>query len=184
MRDTAIRNDQGSTPSSPVGLQNDEFDDLDGQSVLSSPEHAGYTLLENSIISSQSSDEEEMENGNERENSITTPLDDTRVDEALMWVLNSDGAHFGSFPVSEEPKDEPDESSPALLWNEPRKDADQRIPLPDEKAIEIKACLSDFKLPETCLPTWAKEIPEDVWIQHLLQRISPQTNATASTSKL
>ncbi|VDO09384.1 unnamed protein product [Rodentolepis nana] len=178
MRDTAIRSDQGSTPSSPVGPQDDVLDDLDGQSVSSSPEHAGYTLLENAIVSSQSSDEEEIENGS------TIPLDDTGVDEALMRVLNSDGTHFGSFPVSEEPKDEPDESSPALLWNEPRKDADQRIPLPDEKATEIKACLSDFKLPETCLPAWAKEIPEDVWIQHLLQRISPQSNATASTSKL
>lgn len=103
MRDTAISNGQGSTPSSPTGLQDDAFNILDGQPAPSSPEHAGYTLLENSFVSSQSSDEDEeegMENGSERQDSNADPLDDARIDETLKRVLNSDGTHFGSFTVS------------------------------------------------------------------------------------
>ncbi|VDL14610.1 unnamed protein product [Hymenolepis diminuta] len=186
MRDTAISNGQGSTPSSPTGFQDDAFSVLDGQPAPSSPEHVGYTLLENGFVSSQSSDEdeeEEMESGSGRQDSNTDPLDDARIDETLRRVLNSDGTHFGSFQASEEPEDEPDESSPALLWNEPRKDEDQRIPLSDEKATEIKAYLSGFKLPEAYLPTWAMQIPEEVWKQRLLQRISSQSAAAAPTSK-
>ncbi len=41
-----------------------------------------------------------------------------------------------------------------------------------DKAAEIKACLTGFKLPESKLPAWAKEVPEEVWKKQLLERIS------------
>ncbi|KAM7541246.1 hypothetical protein Aperf_G00000025244 [Anoplocephala perfoliata] len=175
MRDTTVPNDQGSKPSSPTSLQVDVIDD---QPVSSSPEHAGYTLLVNTAASSESSDDDEQEDGSDEQDLNDIPLDDARIDEALRLALNSDGANFGSFKVSAEAKDIPDESSPALLWSEPRKEKDRRIPLPEEKAAEIKACLKGFQLPEANMPLWAKQIPEEVWKQRLLQRIPPQPAAS------
>lgn len=94
MRDTAISNDQGSTPSSPASFQVDAFN---VHPVSSSPEHAGYTLLMSAAASSEDSDGEE---GSEEEYLNNLPLDDARVDEALRLTLNSDGANFGSFKLS------------------------------------------------------------------------------------
>ncbi|KAL5103482.1 hypothetical protein TcWFU_001856 [Taenia crassiceps] len=175
MRDAAITNDRGSTSSTPSS-QEGAFPNAEDP-PFSLPEHEGYTLLENSNMndhstSSRSSSENE-------ENSIDWSSDflsDAAVDEALRRALNSDGAVFGTFPVSAEPECVPDESSPALLWRTPVSEEDRRIPLPEEKAAEIKACLRGFQLPDANLPNWAKQIPEEVWKQRLLQRLSPSSN--------
>ncbi|VDD76162.1 unnamed protein product [Mesocestoides corti] len=161
MRETAITNGLGSQPSTPTSLE-----DSSGEGALVPfPEHEGYTLLDNSaVVNGDFSD-------NESSDSCADPLGDATVDEELRRVLDSDGVALGSFPASEEPE-LPDESSPALLWNAPRSAEDRRIPLSDEKAAEIKASLSGFELPDSGLPAWAKQIPEEVWKQRLLERIS------------
>lgn len=100
MRDAAITNGRGSTPSTPTS-QEDAFPNAEDP-PLSSPEHEGYTLLENSNMngnntSSRSSSDDDEENG------ITwnsDSLNDAAVDEALRRALNSDEAVFGTFPAS------------------------------------------------------------------------------------
>ncbi|VDK41832.1 unnamed protein product [Taenia asiatica] len=182
MRDAAITNGRGSTPSTPTS-QEDAFLNAEDP-PFSLPAHEGYTLLENSnnndnSTSSRSSGSSEKD----EENGIAwnrDHLNDVAVDEALRRALNSDEIVFGTFPASVEPECIPDGSSPALLWRTPMNGEDRRIPLPEEKAAEIKACLRGFQLPDASLPTWAKQIPEEVWKQRLLQLLSSSSSSNLS----
>lgn len=144
------------------------------------PEHEGYTLLENSNTNDDSTGSRGSGSSSENEENDTAwssdSLNDAAVDEALRRALNSDEGVFRTFPTSAEPEYVPDESSPALLWRTPMSEEDRRIPLPEEKAAEIKACLRNFQLPDANLPAWAKQIPEEVWKQRLLQRLSPPSS--------
>ncbi|KAH9279697.1 hypothetical protein ECG_07472 [Echinococcus granulosus] len=130
------------------------------------PEHEGYTLLENSNTNDDSTGSRGSGSSSENEENDTAwssdSLNDAAVDEALRRALNSDEGVFRTFPTSAEPEYVPDESSPALLWRTPMSEEDRRIPLPEEKAAEIKACLRNFQLPDANLPAWAKQIPEEV----------------------
>ncbi|VDM34711.1 unnamed protein product [Hydatigera taeniaeformis] len=168
MREAAITNGRGSAASTPTSQENAFPNDEDPSFPL--PEHDGYTLLEDSNMNDDSTTSSENdENDTAWSDGL---LNDAAVDEALRRALNSDEGIFGTFSSSAEHEYVPDESSPALLWRTPMGEDDRRIPLSEEKAAEIKACLRDFKLPDANLPLWAKQIPEEVWKQQLLLHLS------------
>jgi hypothetical protein len=82
-------------------------------------------------------------------------------------------------PVDQEVKEE--------IWNKPRKNS-SNIELDSNKTETILNIMSNFKLPT---PSWAQEVPEEIWKEDLLSRIRQRQDqidekdgGSASHSKL
>lgn len=52
----------------------------------------------------------------------------------------------------------------------------EEIPLDDSKSKTINNLMSSFKLPDTCVPEWAKNIPEDTWKKNLIESLNAKKN--------
>lgn len=55
--------------------------------------------------------------------------------------------------------------------NETQETNTLRAPLSQERISEIKAVMSNFALPQSATPEWAKHVPESIWIDEVRRKV-------------
>lgn len=63
-----------------------------------------------------------------------------------------------------------DQEVESEIWGQPRP-KELEIPLDTNKTEQILTAMATIKLPNTAIPNWAKDVPEESWKNDLLQRI-------------
>lgn len=63
-----------------------------------------------------------------------------------------------------------DQEVESEVWGQPRP-KELEIPLDTNKTEQILTAMATIKLPNTAIPNWAKDVPEESWKNDLLQRI-------------
>jgi len=48
--------------------------------------------------------------------------------------------------------------------------------LSDENVQKIKEVMQSFKLPESAIPNWAKDVTEDAWRRKLVDSLKPKNH--------
>lgn len=63
-----------------------------------------------------------------------------------------------------------DQEVESEIWTQPRP-KELEFPLDINKTEQILTAMATIKLPNTAIPNWAKDVPEESWKNDLLQRI-------------
>lgn len=63
-----------------------------------------------------------------------------------------------------------DQEVESEIWGQPRP-KELEISLDTNKTEQILSAMATIKLPNTAIPNWAKDVPEESWKNDLLQRI-------------
>ncbi|CAI2725994.1 unnamed protein product [Schistosoma spindalis] len=77
----------------------------------------------------------------------------------------------GAFTASNLCTNTIDDSSHIELWNQNTPASTSQITITPDEADKIKMYMSNFHLPISQYPTWATQIPEELWKSKLLEKI-------------
>lgn len=101
-------------------------------------------------------DNDDNDSGSSEDSSVEE-INADRIDEAIRNNVSSGGGGLSYLQVPPVPKPDAQE----LLWNQSRDDSVMK--LDREKTEKIKTVMQKIHLPQSSIPEWAKNIPEDQW---------------------
>ncbi|KAK4469071.1 hypothetical protein MN116_006660 [Schistosoma mekongi] len=154
----------------------DSGDDDDSERNELSDSESGE-IRNNILISQQVSDTQSVECGNNTvdadDDSLSLQID---VDHLLNRHLNrTEFEPRGVFTASNLCTNVSEDSSHIELWNQNTPASISQITITPDEADKIKMCMSNFHLPISRYPTWATQIPEELWKAKLLEKIEHNT---------
>uniref|UniRef100_B3GUV2 Male-enhanced antigen 1 n=1 Tax=Schistosoma japonicum TaxID=6182 RepID=B3GUV2_SCHJA len=98
------------------------------------------------------------------------------VDHLLNRHLNrTEFEPRGVFTASNLCTNVSEDSSHIELWNQNTPASTSQFTITPDEADKIKMCMSNFHLPISRYPTWATQIPEELWKAKLLEKIEHNT---------
>ncbi|CAH8474739.1 unnamed protein product [Schistosoma turkestanicum] len=111
----------------------------------------------------------DVDDGEGNSGSINLQLD---VDHLLNRHLNrTEFEPRGPFTATDLCTNLNDDSSHIELWNQNTPASTSQITITPDEADKIKMYMSNFQLPISQYPTWATQIPEELWKAKLLEKI-------------
>ncbi|CAH8495596.1 unnamed protein product [Schistosoma intercalatum] len=158
-----------------VHMADDNIDDNNDSEINDLSDSENDEIENNNVISQHLSNSQSIgfnnDNNNNDHNSDPVNLQ-VDVDNLLNRHLSrTEFEPRGAFTASNLCTNTIDDSSHIELWNQNTPASTSQITITPDEADKIKMYMSNFHLPISQYPTWATQIPEELWKSKLLEKI-------------
>ncbi|CAH8502316.1 hypothetical protein MS3_00006111 [Schistosoma haematobium] len=157
-----------------VHMADDNIDDNNNDSEINDLSDSENDEIENNnVISQHLSNSQSIGFNNYNDNNNSDPVNlQVDVDNLLNRHLSrTEFEPRGAFTASNLCTNTIDDSSHIELWNQNTPASTSQITITPDEADKIKMYMSNFHLPISQYPTWATQIPEELWKSKLLEKI-------------
>ncbi len=145
--------------------QNDEFIIVEGEPTNNNHNNNNY-------YEPISQNQNEINTNEEEENSDFSSDSDSDIDPEEGFELLASSRAVSSSQRNNTNYDRNDQLFEADVFERKNTLEPEEIHLDEAKSQQINNLMSNFKLPDSSVPEWAKLVPEDVWKQNLLDSLN------------
>ncbi|CAH8501883.1 unnamed protein product [Schistosoma margrebowiei] len=158
-----------------VHMADDNIDDNNDSEINDLSDSENDEIENNNVISQHLSNSQSIElNNDDNNNDHNSDPVNLQVDVDNLLNRHLSRTEFeprGAFTASNLCTNTIDDSSHIELWNQNTPASTSQITITPDEADKIKMYMSNFHLPISQYPTWATQIPEELWKSKLLEKI-------------
>ncbi|VDP19561.1 unnamed protein product [Schistosoma margrebowiei] len=159
-----------------VHMADDNIDDNNDSEINDLSDSENDEIENNNVISQHLSNSQSIGFNNDNNNNDYHNSDPVNLQVDVDNLLNrhlsrTEFEPRGAFTASNLCTNTIDDSSHIELWNQNTPASTSQITITPDEADKIKMYMSNFHLPISQYPTWATQIPEELWKSKLLEKI-------------